>query len=156
MNEILFKANGRNGLIELYENQLVIKKKLGGLKRMLTTGDKEIFLDNIKNVNYKSANSMTWGFIQFETAQNTKELSKGSLMSSPNDDYSVNFSKKQQPEFEKLKTEINELRSRNNSQTIIQNQFSEADELEKLADLKEKGILTQEEFDQKKKQILGL
>lgn len=29
-------------------------------------------------------------------------------------------------------------------------------DLEKLADLKEKGIISQEEFDQKKKQILGL
>lgn len=33
---------------------------------------------------------------------------------------------------------------------------SDADELAKLADLKDKGILTQAEFDQKKKQILGL
>jgi hypothetical protein len=33
---------------------------------------------------------------------------------------------------------------------------SDADELEKLSQLKDKGILTQEEFDQKKKQILGL
>ncbi len=30
------------------------------------------------------------------------------------------------------------------------------DELEKLAELKEKGIITKEEFDAKKKQILGL
>ncbi len=156
MNEIVFKANGRNGSIELYENRLIIKKKLSGLKRMLTSGDKEIFLDNIKNMNFKSANSMTWGFIQFETPQNTKKLSKGSLMSSPNDDYSVNFSKKQQTEFDQLKSEINGLRNGSKSQTIIQNPKSDADELEKLAGLKEKGILTQEEFDQKKKQILGL
>lgn len=33
---------------------------------------------------------------------------------------------------------------------------SSADELEKLAALKEKGIITQEEFDAKKKQLLGL
>jgi len=37
-----------------------------------------------------------------------------------------------------------------------QNGHSELDELEKLSDLKEKGILTQEEFEQKKKQLLGL
>lgn len=34
--------------------------------------------------------------------------------------------------------------------------LSDADELEKLSQLKEKGILTQEEFDTKKRQILGL
>jgi hypothetical protein len=156
MNEIVFKANGRNGSVELYENRLIIKKALGGLKRMLTSGDKEIFLDSIKNVNFKPANSLTWGFIQFETAQNSKSLSRGSLMSSPNDDFSVNFSKAQQPDFENLKSEINRLRSSTKSQTIVQNQISEADELEKLAVLKEKGIITQEEFDLKKKKILGI
>ena len=35
-------------------------------------------------------------------------------------------------------------------------QSSGADELEKLSALKDKGIITQEEFDQKKKQLLGL
>jgi hypothetical protein len=33
---------------------------------------------------------------------------------------------------------------------------SNLDELEKLAGLKEKGIITEEEFNQKKKQLLGL
>lgn len=32
----------------------------------------------------------------------------------------------------------------------------DAEQLEKLADLKDKGIITEEEFNQKKKQILGL
>ena len=35
-------------------------------------------------------------------------------------------------------------------------QTRDADELVKLNELKEKGILSQEEFDQKKKQILGI
>lgn len=36
------------------------------------------------------------------------------------------------------------------------NSVNNLDELEKLSELKDKGIITQEEFDQKKKQILGL
>lgn len=42
--------------------------------------------------------------------------------------------------------------------TIVQEskKASSADELEKLANLKERGILTEEEFEQKKKEILGL
>ena len=36
------------------------------------------------------------------------------------------------------------------------NSTSNVGDLEKLADLKEKGIITQEEFDKKKKQILGI
>lgn len=154
MNEIVLEVNGRSGSVELYENRLIIKQKLSKLKRMLTSGDKEIFLDSITNVNFKSANSMTWGFIQFETTQNAKKLSKGSLMFSPTDEYSINFSRKQQPEFEQLKSEINRLRDGVKPQATIPN--TDIGELEKLANLKEKGIITQEEFDQKKKQILGL
>jgi hypothetical protein len=41
----------------------------------------------------------------------------------------------------------------NNNQS---NNGNVADEITKLNDLKEKGILTQEEFDKKKKQILGI
>jgi hypothetical protein len=156
MNKVLYKANGRNGSVELYQNRIIIKKKFGGLKRLLSSGGKEIFLSNIKNLNYKSANAMTWGFIQFETPQNSKKLSKGSLLASPMDDFSINFSRKQQPQFDKLKAGIYDLRNRNKKPTIVQNPISDADELEKLAKLKEKGILTQEEFDFKKKQILGL
>lgn len=42
------------------------------------------------------------------------------------------------------------------STTIIQNQSSNLDELEKLANLRDKGIITQEEFEAKKKQLLDL
>lgn len=41
------------------------------------------------------------------------------------------------------------------SQQATQPQGSVADELTKLASLKEQGILTQEEFDKKKRELLG-
>lgn len=45
----------------------------------------------------------------------------------------------------------------NNAPTIIENNsFSTADEIQKLATLKDKGLLTEEEFNAKKAQILGL
>lgn len=40
--------------------------------------------------------------------------------------------------------------------TVVQNTTSNADELEKFKELLDKGIITQEEFDAKKKQLLGL
>ena len=52
-----------------------------------------------------------------------------------------------------LDIKLNAIRNPNNS---YQNNYSEADELKKFADLKKKGIISEEEFNQKKKQILGL
>jgi len=54
---------------------------------------------------------------------------------------------------EYLNTKLNANRNPN---SINQSNYSEADELKKFADLKKKGIITEEEFNQKKKQILGL
>ena len=48
---------------------------------------------------------------------------------------------------------LNAIRNPNN---IQQNTYSEADELKKFAELKDKGIISQEEFEKKKKEILGL
>lgn len=48
---------------------------------------------------------------------------------------------------------IYEAQSRLNGSNL---QSSSADEIAKLSDLKEKGVITQEEFDQKKKQLLGI
>ena len=61
--------------------------------------------------------------------------------------------------MEKIKLKIDELiskhRQSNNNSNVV-NQISVADELEKFSNLLEKGIITQEEFDLKKKQLLGL
>ena len=110
MSDLIYTATGRNGSVELYKNRILIKKKLNALKRMLVSGDKEIYLDTITSVNFKNANKLTLGFIQFETKDNKGKLKKGSLLSGPNDEYSVIFTSKQQQVFEELKQKINELR----------------------------------------------
>ena len=66
------------------------------------------------------------------------------------------FTGSHQEEFIKLKelienTMINGITTSNHSQS-----HNNYEDLEKLASLKEKGIITEEEFQSKKKQILGL
>ena len=46
--------------------------------------------------------------------------------------------------------------TRNQGTTIIQQAASPAEELKKMKELLDMGIITQEEFDAKKKQLLGL
>lgn len=58
-----------------------------------------------------------------------------------------------QEEAQKAEELINERIKRIANQ---QSGVSQMDELEKLSNLKDKGVITQEEFDQKKKQLLGL
>lgn len=63
------------------------------------------------------------------------------------------FGKKQQSEFDAIKDLIEKKMAE--SQTPKSN-LSNLYELEKLAELKEKGIVTEEEFSLKKKQLLGI
>lgn len=87
----------------------------------------------------------------------TESYSNGNF--SPIDDpYTVTFTADKFGLAENFKLQIDKLvskhRQTNNTSNVI-NQISSADELEKFANLLQKGIITQEEFNLKKKQILG-
>ncbi len=58
--------------------------------------------------------------------------------------------------YEELNTLINKRQSTPSNMTVVKQDISNADELKKYKDLLDSGIITQEEFDQKKKQLLGL
>lgn len=67
------------------------------------------------------------------------------------------FCKNKNDVFETISKVLLERQSKNN-ETIIKQEIpqSNADELKKFKDLLDSGVITQEEFDQKKKQLLGL
>lgn len=160
----IMKADGHNGQIELYKDRLVIKRK--GFMSKLThgfKGSKEIRLNRISSIQLKEAGMITSGYIQFSFSGG-KENTDG-LMDATKDENSVVFTKKQQTDFKKIKTAIyNQMDKLEKEKTdrlkeSVQeesNSSSDLDELEKLADLKDKGIITEEEFKKKKKQILDI
>jgi len=93
---------------------------------------------------------LTAGYIQL-TLQGGSEA-KGGLFQSTTDENTINFHAMggNNAKFEEAKQLIEE---RINS--VGQPQSSSLNDLEKLAELKEKGIITEQEFEQKKKQLLG-
>ena len=60
------------------------------------------------------------------------------------------------PMLKFLQTKVSEFKKQKNTSDNSSNLNSDADEIEKLFKLKEKGIITDEEFKSKKKKILGL
>jgi len=146
---------GRNANIELYANRLVINRRFGKLIRTYATGEAEIFLDSIKSINFKKANTMTFGFLQVETHQNSDKLKKGTLFFTPTDDFTINFTKNDNDIFFRLKNEIDKRRNKPKEILAINNSGG-VDDIEKLFNLKEKGIITSQEFEAKKKQFLNI
>lgn len=142
---------GYNGTLILTDTGVVIKRGLKGvlLGGGMLRGDKTIPYRSIVAVQLKKA-GMTAGYIQL-TLKGGSE-SKAGLFQSTTDENSINFHFRKNKDFEEAKQLIEERISNIDGGAGTAN----LNNLEKLAELKEKGIITQEEFDQKKKILLGL
>ena len=147
--------NGYNGQVSFDGTNVTISRK-GALAKMSFgfSGEKRIPVTSIISVQYKEASSMLNGFIQFATAARE---SAGGLTDASQDENSVLFTKSQNADFAELRKAVEEAIAKRHTAatTVIQNNSSVAEELEKMASLLEKGILTQEEFDKQKSKLLN-
>jgi len=142
---------GYNGTLILTNTGVIIKRGIKGflLGGGMLRGDKTIPYSSIIAVQLKKA-GLTAGYIQL-TLKGGSEAKAG-LFQSVKDENTINFYNNKNKDFEEAKRLIEEKISAGD----VQSNKSDLGELEKLAELKEKGIITEEEFNAKKKSILGL
>ena len=151
----IMRFEGSNGQIELFKDKVIIKRAgfWAAVTQGLTKGDKTIYLNQITGIQLKLGGLVS-GYIQF-TLPGGIESKKGVLWAQ-DDENSVMFSASANDSAIKLKEKIEELKyksTQNTSQTI---QVSNADEIKKFKQLFDEGIITKDEFDKKKKELLGL
>lgn len=147
---MIMQLNGVNGQIELYQDKIVIKRKgfISKLTQGFTKGEKSIYLNQISGIQLKPGGMITNGYIQF-TISGGKESTKG-LAKATQDENTVMFAKKENGAVEKLKSEIERLKQLPNIHTT-----SAADEIRKYKQLFDDGIISEEEFNAKKKGLLA-
>ena len=150
MSNPVFKLTGIIADLEVYEDRLVcIGKNTFKVRARgrAYTGTKEYFYTDLTSVKYVAPTLMLNGYLSVE------------FPGAKNIDETFWFDRKKEiiAEFEKayeyIKERINYYKKQSN--TVV-NQLSPADELKKFKELLDMGIITQEEFDAKKKQLLGL
>ena len=146
--------------LEVYDTYVIINHMSVGsittnILRGGALGDKRINFTDMTAIQFREPAGMTVGFIQFAYAGSVE--SKGGVTDMLNDENSipiqpsmVNQAKEIVQFIEKRRDEL-----KNNSQNGS-SQISAADELKKFKELLDMGVITQEEFDAKKKQLLGL
>ena len=129
---------GYNGTIILTDAGVIIKRGAKGflLGGGMLRGDKTIPYTSIVAVQLKKA-GMTAGYLQL-TLKGGSEAKSG-LMQSTTDENTVNFHARKNKDFLEAKEKIE---ARISQSSGSQQSRSGADELEKLAALKEKGILS--------------
>ena len=159
----VYKLEAHTGTtLEVYEDHVIINfMQTGSLMTNIARGGalagKKIPFETLTSVQFREPSGLTVGFLQFAYPGSIE--SKGGIINSINDENSVPI----QPHHVELAREIveyienkrKELRNANTTTTVVQ-QTSAADELKKFKELLDMGILTQDEFDAKKKQLLGL
>jgi hypothetical protein len=145
---------GTNGILILKDTEVVIKRGKRGffMGGGQIRGDKSIPYSSITAVQFKPCR-LTAGYIQF-TLQGGLEA-KGGIFQAIKDENTVSFnSLKNSKLFEEAKETIE--KKMHESRSGGDAGRSDADELEKYAGLRDKKMITEEEFQTKKKQILGL
>ena len=150
MTAITLTAQGHNGQLELSDSVLRIRRK--GLIALMTQGLKgemEIVIGQITSIQFEKADNFMNGYIQF-TYPDARKPKEGTFQGSK-DENTVVFRVSQQADIEML---LDELQRRMAAARLKASQFSALDELEKLANLRDRGIVSEEEFQMKKKQLL--
>jgi len=147
-------AKGHNGTIS-FDGQVVSITREGALARMsFGKGEKRIPVHSITAVQIKPANALTNGFIQLSMGGGVERGGQlGSrTMNAASDENSIIFLKKQQADFERVRDEIE--RAIVGGRQPQQAAPDLADQLGKLAALRDQGILSEAEFQAKKADIL--
>ena len=155
-------VNNLGKILDIYDNKVVFSSTkststlVTGLVfgTSVTQGEKTIYYKDAIGVQYKPS-SIADGYIQIETAA-------GGVTSSSSQyggENSIQFSGKQSNADAEIivafiKNKIEEIK--NAPVGGIVQQLSPAEELKKFKELLDADIITQEEFDAKKKQLLGL
>lgn len=151
-------AKGHNGQIR-FDGQTVTITREGFLARS-TQGrsTKNLPIRSIGAVQFKPATGLTNGWIQFSVQgeASVRNNNKGSrTMEASRDENAVIFTKKQLPDFEALSVAITQAVNDAHNSAPAQTAPDLADQLQKLAGLRDSGILTTEEFEAKKADILA-
>ena len=154
----LMQMFGAIGILTLYRDRFTIKRRgiRGALGHGFFQGVKEIMLSSITAIQLKKAGILTVGYIQFTISGGVE--SRRGLNEAVEDENTITFDSPQTKTAEAIKNKIYELQSQAKAgggvvQNIV-NQVSGADEILKYKQLLDAGVLTQEEFDRKKQEIL--
>lgn len=149
----LFEVKAVNGTIIVAPERITIRRK--GAMSFMTQGmkgDKEIMIEDISTIQIRQPKLGSRGYIQFGFKGGTEN--KSGLLDAVKDENSVLFDKKHADDIMKAKELIEQYRTAARARTGGTVALSQADELEKLASLRDRGILREDEFQAKKRQIL--
>lgn len=156
MNTPLYEVDCAGTQLKVYEDCVSFSPKgtLGFLTKGMA-GERKLFYKDISSIQFKESSKLFSGFIEFylKGQYNTKQ--GGGLFSGTNNDNRFTFYNRYLPTMLEIKEFIQNKLNGGTPQNST-NTTDVATELRKYKQLLDDNIITQEEFEAKKKQLLGL
>jgi hypothetical protein len=149
------KVRWRNDELELDGDRVIIRRR--GLANALAVGlngERTIYISTLTSVQMKSAGAFSPGYILFTYAGSKPFM--GGIIEATQDPDAFIFDPSSNGQVAAFKANVENIMRE--SRQPIQSPASPvtlADELRKLAELRQQGVLSQEEFDVAKKKLLG-
>lgn len=156
---LIYDLQGVRGrYLKVYDNRAIIgtKATLGSfVTGNVSDGEKTIYYRDCIGIQFKQSGFQI-GYLQLETASGIMNMKQNNFFNenSFTFDTSVQSNEKMQEVADYVRSRVEEAKNGGNAK--IESTVSNADELKKFKELLDMGIITQEEFDAKKKQLLGL
>lgn len=156
----MLSAKGTNGTIHFDGQTITLERSGFGARMSVGKGEKRIPIASVTAVQWRKA-SLTTGFIQFTLAGGVERRSRPghSGGDARTDENSVTFHARQQPAFEPIRAAIEAAIAQQHApQAAVAAPgaaASIADELAKLAGLRDQGIISPADFEAAKARILG-
>lgn len=150
------EVKGHTGTV-VFDGDFVTIKRTGFNARMTVgKGEKRLPLSSITAVQWKPAGALANGFIQFTVPGGNESRSRmgSQTHDAVRDENSVVFIKKQMPAFEELRAAIEQAIAER-GRPAVPAAPDPLQQLKQLGELRDAGILSEQEFEAKKGQILG-
>lgn len=144
--------------LEVYDEYVIlyfmpVGSLVANIARGGNTGGKQIDIADITSIQFKEPSGIAVGFIQFSYAGSIDR--KDGVTGAVNDENSIIVDNNNLTQAREVVQYLEERRRSLRNGTQVQ-PISSADEIAKFKKLLDDGVITQEEFDAKKKQLLGL
>jgi hypothetical protein len=152
----MIEVNGRVGASATFDGQTLNLRRTGYSRGVTGKGERRVHVSQISAVEWKPAGRLIDGFIRFVVAGTVARRSKFGQQSNDArfDEWAVPFWRKNQPEFERLRAAVEDAMAQSRASGSVPAPPDSLDQLRKLGELRDSGIVTEAEFDAKKRQIL--
>jgi hypothetical protein len=155
VDNALIEATGLNARVMLFKD--VVRIQRIGVRNFLSGASRienDILISQIVSIHVRKAGLLSNGYIEFILMPYHQRHDKDS--GDETEDIIVAFRPGQQKAFEAFREMLEAKITSGGVTRAPTAAATDLDQLEKLASLRDKGIITDEEFSRKKKQLLGL